>query len=153
MPQVNNDGEHVNTVSSVIAYVMSKVNSPMREPLPLERMVAALKAPDMGIWQLHIFFYEIPVKFQRLFASAHGLTADELYRAAQVYGEAMNRAVPLVSGLPAAWDRKPGPPPGPPEVTLPPSEPLDGPVRSLLDMPGARRIRAGNSMRAGPRAP
>ncbi len=73
----------------------------------------------------------------------HGLTADELYQAAQVYGEAMNRAVPLVSGLPAAWDRKPGPPPGPPEVTLPPSEPLDGPVRSLLDMSGKCSQRKG----------
>ncbi len=106
----------------------------------------------MTVAQLDILFYEIPVADQRLFARVHGLTTDELYRSAQVYGQAMNRAVPLVSGLPAAWDRKPGPPPGPPKATLPPLEPLDGPVQSLLDMPGARR-RDSENVYDGPRVP
>ncbi len=122
---------------NTVAFVLGKVNAPMKLRMTGSELAQALKDRDLSVAQLDCFFREVPVEAQHIFAHYHGLAEAELLEAARAYSRAMNRLVPLLSGEPAAWDVRSGPPPtGLPR--LPPSEPPGGPVLSLLDMPGAR---------------
>ncbi|MXW87448.1 MAG: hypothetical protein F4103_10045 [Boseongicola sp. SB0673_bin_14] len=133
---------------AVTRFVTARVNAPMRVKLTASELAIALKKHDLSIAQLDGFFWEVPVRDQRIFARAHGLGEAELHRAARAYGETTNRPVPLVSGEPGAWERRPGALPE--RVRLPPSEPEDAPPLSLHDMCGAGR---GDSRSDSPNVP
>ena len=122
---------------AVTRFVTARVNAPMRVKLKASELATALEKHDLSIAKLDGFFWEVPVRDQRIFARAHGLGEAELRRAARAYGEATNRPVPLVSGEPGVWERRPGALPE--RERLSPSEPEDAPPLSLHDMCGAGR--------------
>ena len=122
---------------AVTRFVTARVNAPMRVKLTASELVTALAEHDHSVAHLDGFFWEVPVRDQRIFAQVHGLGEAELRSAARAYGKVTNRPVPLVTGQPGAWEQRPGALPE--RVRLPPSESVDAPPLSPHDMCGAGR--------------
>ena len=129
----------VGSARSVTALVMGTVNAPMRLKMTPHDLAESLKQCDLTRAHINCFFWEVPLEAQRIFARAFNVAEEQLLRSAFAYSRKTNRPVPLLTGEPTSWERIKPPPKAKPILRHPRQS--RRPVRSLLEMPGARAER------------